>query len=230
MTTFPSSIPSHDEVDIWSIPLDKTDDDFDALRDLLDTTELERYNKLHPNHQHRYLISHAACRHILGHYTKTPARQIIYSKNDHGKPALDHEHPVYFNLSHSHDLALLAISSHSEVGIDVEYINHKAQWQKIAQRFFTAEEVSFLLNQPEERQEELFFQIWTRKEAYIKAIGTGLKTSLSSFSVISGNTIAPLNSAKSKATWYLQDLNLSTLYKTAMVQATPIKKIRYYSY
>jgi len=230
MTTFPSSPPDHDEIDIWTIPLDTNHDSTEALKKLLDTQELERYDKLHPNHQHRYLVSHAACRQILGGYTNTSAKQISYNKNDHGKPALDHENPVYFNLTHSHDLAILAISKYSEIGVDVEYFKNKASWKKIAQRFFTETEVSYLQNQPEDMQENLFFQIWTRKEAYIKAIGTGLSTSLSSFDATTSKTIKPLNSTKSKAIWYQEDLNLSTQYTGAVAQNTPIKKIRYYSY
>lgn len=230
MTAFPNSPPGPDEIDIWTILLDTNHDSAEALKTLLDSQELERYDKLHPNHQHRYLVSHAACREILGRYTKTPVKQITYIKNDHGKPALNHENPIYFNLSHSQDMAILAISKYSDIGVDVEYYKSKATWEKIAKRFFTETEVSFLLNQPEDRQEKLFFQIWTRKEAYIKAIGTGLSTPLSSFDVTTSKTIKPIDSIESKAIWYQEDLTLSAQYTGAVVQNTPIKKIRYYSY
>jgi len=230
MTTFPASPPTLHEIDIWTIPLDTSQNDTESLKNLLDTHELERYVKLHPKHQFHFLVSHAACRDILGRYTNTPAKQITYKKNSHGKPALNHDHPVYFNLSHSHDFAALAISCHSEIGIDVEYLKSKPHWEKIAKRFFTKTEVSYLLDQPKENQESFFFQIWTRKEAYIKAIGTGLSTSLSSFDVTASKTIKPLNSTKSNASWYLQDLDLSTKYKGTVALNTTIKKIRYYSY
>jgi len=230
MTISPPSLPALNEIDIWTIPLDTNQNSTETLKSLLDTQELERHDKLHPNHQYRYLVSHAACRDILGRYTNTPTKQIIYSKNNHGKPALIHDHPVYFNLSHSHDLAVLAISNHAEIGVDVEHLKSKPQWKKIAKRFFTKTEVSFLLDKPKEEQERFFFQVWTRKEAYIKAIGTGLSTSLSSFDVTASKTIKPLNSTKSDDNWYLEDLNLSPQYKGTVAQSTTIKKIRYYSY
>lgn len=224
------SLPDHDETDIWTIPLDTELDDISALESLLDSKELERYNKLHPRHKHRYLISHAACRNILEKYTSIPAEKIVFITNNFGKPGIKQTPPVYFNLSHSHDMAALAISSHSNIGIDIEYLKKKPSWLKLARRFFSNDEVNFLQSQPETRQLTQFFQIWTRKEAYIKAIGTGLNTPLSSFTVVSGDTVHPLHPTPSTTSWYQQDLDLPLLYKGTVVQDTPIKKIRYYSY
>lgn len=222
--------PERHHVDIWQVSLEATGSDLQALLILLDDHETERYQRLHHSHKNRYLISHAACRQVLSQYTKLAAKDIVYCKNDHGKPALQHNTPIRFNMSHSHDQAIIAISEHAEIGVDLEYMERKTDWTNLARRFFSPEEVDDLFRQQPNSQKTHFFQLWTRKEAFIKALGTGLSTPLDSFNVCKDSVIEFINADENAPSWYQKDLKLSSPYLASLVQSTPIDKIRYYSY
>lgn len=105
--------------------------------------------------------------------------ELRFLYNEHDKPSLQNSERHYFNISHSGE-EVVAAFSHQEVGIDVEKM--KGDRRKIAQRFFTPEEISDMLSQPnEQKQVKYFYRLWTLKESYMKALGTGLTMSLSSF-------------------------------------------------
>ncbi len=100
---------------------------------------------------------------------------------EHGKPYLVGQ-DLQFNLSHSHQLALLAFC-HREVGVDVEYTGRPVEYLALARRFFSQQEVELFEQLDPAAQQDEFFTIWTRKEAYIKALGEGLSHPLDDFSV-----------------------------------------------
>ena len=102
-------------------------------------------------------------------------------KNPYGKPRLTGIHDFYFNLSHSGHWVVLACGA-TELGIDVETIKAEQQKEKLARRFFTPEEQSFIFGE-ETGIDERFYQIWTAKESYLKYLGTGLQKALNSFCV-----------------------------------------------
>jgi len=214
-------------IDIWSIALNKTDINEAELLCILDKAEQQRYQRLHINHRHSFLLSHAACRHILSRYTHYSASEIEYSLNEHGKPGLANS-PYTFNLSHSHDLAIIAIGTGTDIGVDVEYLKSKPGYMKLAKRFFSPEEYEYLSRQKDSQLQEHFFQLWTRKEAFIKALGTGLSTPLKSFDSSHAEKI--IFNGDNELDWHQQDLTLDPAYKACVVQNTKIKKIRYYVY
>src|SRR5207248_1406414 len=118
----------------------------------------------------------------------TDAGDIAFDYGPSKKPKLAHHTrseatPFSFNVSHSGDLALIAFASLPDVGIDVEAIRPDFATSEIAERFFSPGEVENLLALPVPEQTEAFFQCWTRKEAYIKAVGEGLSIPLDSFDV-----------------------------------------------
>jgi 4'-phosphopantetheinyl transferase len=109
-----------------------------------------------------------------------------FTYGPHGKPALAGKNAssrISFNLSHSFGLAVYAFSKGRDLGIDVEHVQPESAGEDIARRFFSPREVGDLRSLPPEARTEAFFLCWTRKEAYIKALGTGLHTPLDSFSV-----------------------------------------------
>jgi len=106
--------------------------------------------------------------------------------NPYGKPSLSTGYgvpPLYFNLSHSGEVALLGTAVGAEIGIDVELIRPDVIKEGIAERFFAAAEVADLQALPEKLQADAFFHCWTRKEAYIKGRGIGLSLPLDRFEV-----------------------------------------------
>jgi len=124
-------------------------------------------------------------RDLLGRYLQTQPGQISFVYNAFGKPDLSPEfgNRLKFNLSHSAGLALIAIATASNVGVDLEYIRAQSDCADIARRFFSTAEVDYLTALPSHLYAEAFFNCWTKKEAYLKACGEGLAIPLNSFSV-----------------------------------------------
>ena len=118
-----------------------------------------------PQHRDQYLRSHAALRAILRGYTESP---LDFAIAEGGKPFLPGAPHLKFNLSHSHEMALVGVALHTEVGVDVEHIRPLSDYAAMAERFFPASEAADVLDERD------FFRRWTRIEAVLKARGVGL--------------------------------------------------------
>ena len=147
------------EVDVWRIALDT------ARVPPPTPGEAARSARFRtPQLADRYLKAHGAMRAILGRYTAMPLEFALHEK---GKPYLPLSPDVRFNLSHSHEIALVAVALNKEVGVDVEKLRPMAEYAAIAGRYFPPAE-------PAPADEVEFFQRWTRVEAVLKASGEGL--------------------------------------------------------
>lgn len=136
----------------------------------------------------RFLISRGILRELLAHYMDTEPAEVKFKYNEQGKPSLDDRHtswPLAFNLSHSGDLALVAIAVGRDIGVDVEYCRASsvADRMRVARRYFSKSEYAYLERQPVEDRVASFYRLWTCKEAFIKARGLGLTVPLASFDV-----------------------------------------------
>jgi 4'-phosphopantetheinyl transferase len=132
-----------------------------------------------------------------------------YSAQD--KPALaetglEDKSRLYFNLAHSHGLAVYAFSRGREIGVDVEHIRPIAEAEQIAERFFSAPEITLLQALSLQQKQETFFIIWTRKEAYLKATGAGLARPLDQFDVSLGPKLVVPGDPQEAARWSICDL------------------------
>jgi len=165
-------------VHIWLNYLNIHEARLKHLYPLLSAEEKERSERFKfYKHRKRFIASHGFMRSVLENYIETPASEIIFSASDKGKPELDkqvHNSNIFFNLSHSNNIALLAIALNHEVGVDVEHLDRKNDWKGIIKRFYTPDEQANIFKLPEDKQQNTFFQMWTRKEAYMKALGLGL--------------------------------------------------------
>ncbi len=175
------------QADIWRIPLEDTRLDPAMLWESLSSGEQGRAQRFRfPVHRQRFILAHAALRNILSRYLGLPARRLEFNHNAYGKPELtlqDGGDWLSFNLSHSHSLALVAVSIKRAVGVDIEQLRVDLADEKIAQRFFSTREVADLRSLPEDQRTQAFFACWTRKEAFIKALGQGLSMPLDAFDV-----------------------------------------------
>lgn len=134
----------------------------------------------------RFVAARASLRLILNRYLRIPAAVLRFAQNSYGKPYLDNsQNPqgLRFNLSHSQDLALLAITRNRELGIDIEFKQIDFATDEVAEQFFSPFEISQFATIPPELKTEAFFNCWTRKEAYIKGRGEGLSFPLDQFDV-----------------------------------------------
>ena len=178
---------SANEVHIWRATLDVDGAELKALAAVLSPDEQARASRFHfEKHRQYFVAARGVLRNVLARYLQQDPGRLRFCYNASGKPALTSEgeaKTIRFNLSHSGGLALYAIAHHREVGIDLENIRPGIAWADLAKRFFSTGEVLSLGSLPPQLQIEAFFNCWTRKEAYIKALGQGLQVPLDSFEV-----------------------------------------------
>ena len=175
------------EAHLWLVEFSFVREHLVYLESLLSSDEAQRAGRfLFPADRERFILSRGALREILSRYLgqAPPAIQFVYQQQ--GKPALAGEadrQRLSFNASHAESLALIALSDGRAVGVDVECIREDRMNIAIARRFFSPGEVEKLLSLPESRQAEAFFNGWTRKEAFLKACGEGLRMPLGAIEV-----------------------------------------------
>ncbi|MCB9878422.1 MAG: 4'-phosphopantetheinyl transferase superfamily protein [Planctomycetes bacterium] len=167
------------EVHVWAVPLHGDPSPFAALLSEAERQRVQRFR--FADHQRRYQIGHGALRTVLGGYLGCDPRAIEFRQGPRGKPYLAGEGP-HFNLSHSGKLALIALCEH-ELGIDLEKVRRLESMMQIAERHFSSGEFEALGELDDDRRELGFYRCWTRKEAYIKALGEGLSMALDTFDV-----------------------------------------------
>ncbi|HLK63609.1 MAG TPA: 4'-phosphopantetheinyl transferase superfamily protein [Bryobacteraceae bacterium] len=154
------------EIDVWRIRLGT------ACVPPPTADEAERASRfIKPILSERYLRAHGALRAILAKYT---AASIEFAVTTSGKPYLPGTPECRFNLSHSHDMALVAVAQEVEVGVDVEWVRSMGDQAQIAERFFPPSEAAAHMEVPLHCRERDFFRRWTRIEAVLKARGVGL--------------------------------------------------------
>jgi len=193
-----------DTIHVWRImlPLSCTDI-VNELQNYLSVEEQLGIEKLKFDaDRHRSLIARGGLRDILARYLQKTPRNLCFHYNEHGKPYLECQ-SLHFNVSHSRDCILYAISRSAPVGIDVEYCEKDIDCVSIAKQFFQQNEYVRLLELSEKDRVLEFYRCWTRKEAILKAMGTGL-----SF---------PLNS--SEVGWHLQEINPASGYVATVATA-----------
>jgi 4'-phosphopantetheinyl transferase len=173
------------EIHIWTVPLTACLADIDELRALLSPDEQERAGQFHfPHLEQRFAITHGILRILLAHYLGTPADTIGFTASENGKPAVTAPQTrLQFNLSHSRQMVAFAFGLDYELGVDIEEIRLVPEMEGIAHQFFSQGEIEDLMSVPVTDRPAAFFHIWTRKEAYIKATGKGLRLPLASFRV-----------------------------------------------
>jgi 4'-phosphopantetheinyl transferase len=172
-----------DDVHIWAANLQRPSAQVEAMRLLLSQDERERADKFHVDkNRAAYMCGRGLLRILAGHYTKLRPDEIVFQYGEKGKPELA-DCPLKFNVSHTHGLALLALTWGREIGVDVEKIRPLSDAGRLAKRSFSDEEYQVWTVVAEPQKMQAFFNCWTRKEAFIKAIGEGLSCPLNSFSV-----------------------------------------------
>ncbi len=170
------------ELHVWAVPLNGEPEAFTGLLSPAERQRLDRFR--FADHRRRFQIGHGSLRWILAGYLGTTPETIEFSQGPRGKPYLAQPGP-FFNLSHSGKLAMVAVAG-SEVGVDVEKVRRLDSLTPIARRHFSAREFAALDALDGAARELAFYRCWTRKEAYIKALGEGLSMSLDSFEVSLG--------------------------------------------
>lgn len=219
------SIASH-TVHLWLAELSFFENKEQALLALLNPDENKRANRLQQRpHRQRFIITRGLLRKILSLYTHIPAQEIEFVYGEHGKPSLgvNHQH-IQFNISHSGSMAIFALTIQQEVGVDIQKIETGFR-EKVAMRLMSKNEYQQLMELTGSARDRGFYQIWTKKEAVIKAAGEGLFEPWEDFSV-------DLSQQKQRLihplfNYYLERLDVPTGYEAALATSHPLKDIIY---
>lgn len=240
MTEWQSSIIqsplARNEVHIWRVNLEELDKDWHTLSSILSTDEQARANSYRFEHlKHRYIMGRSALRKLLGRYLNCSPISIRFSYNDYGKPSLsDNNSDIQFNVSRSQNIMLCAFVLNSEVGIDIEAINPNIDFAAISQSFFSEQERKALHEIDKNAIDRAFFRIWSRKEAYIKALGKGLSYPLQQFSVSLENNSAGIieyqDLINEDKCWQIYDIEIENDYSAALVIQASKWQLNYYNY
>jgi 4'-phosphopantetheinyl transferase len=196
-------------VTVWRVGLDPGDRAAEPLRGHLSLDEIERLERLRGSEVgRRWLISRAALREILAAELGGSPSSVRLQLGAHGRPALDpgiHPTDLDFNLSHSGDVALVAVARGLRVGIDVERLRRGRDPLRIADRYFSEAEVEAVRTFPQADRPAAFLRYWTAKEALAKGLGLGLRAPIGQLELAPrpGGTMVPVRLARD---WRLVEL------------------------
>ena len=219
----PADFPTR-HVDVWRVRLDQSaTPGFETS--ILSPDEIARANRFHFEKDRLYFSRcRSALRFLLADYLAIPAAEICFEYMAAGKPQLaagQNPRALQFNVSHSNSMALIAVGSGEQLGVDIERIRRDVDTNSLAERFFSTRERAGLRALPDQLRVDAFYACWTRKEAFLKATGDGLSFPLAKFSVttnpecdpeleeIDGNTAAGQR-------WFLADLTVAEGYRASV--------------
>jgi len=214
----------NDEVHVWQVPLWHRVPT-PPVPNLLSADELTRARRFYFERDHvRFVKCRTALRSILSRYVRLPAAEIRFEYQTNGKPAITAvQNPgrLQFSVSHSAQLALIAVSADYRLGIDIEKIRTSADIAALSGQFFSARENASLRSLPQSLQLQGFFACWTRKESFLKATGDGLFFPLSDFTVSTHPEAAPVieeirGDTLAGKHWFLADLPVGDGYRATL--------------
>jgi len=208
-------------VHLWQRSLRATEASIQACHDLLLPEEREkasRYRVERPRGD--YILTRGTLRSLLAKYLHTTPREITFQYTEYGKPYLANS-GLHFNVSHTEGLALLAFVWKRSIGVDVERVRPQTDAKTLAERFFSLHERRNLRDLTGDELHDAFFRCWTRKEAYIKAVGEGLSLPLHQFDVsIEPNPAEALIATRPDAIeanrWTIRNVPVATGYAAAL--------------
>jgi 4'-phosphopantetheinyl transferase len=219
-------------IEIWRIDLQKAGD-VAQLYALLSAEEQARADLFRfAEHRQRFIVAHAALRQILAAQLDLPPAQIRFSHTAAGKPAIDPASALTFNLSHSHQRAVVALASKRQLGVDLEYRARRISVKRMLS-CFSPDEREQLAKLDTTALQQAVLTTWVRKEAYVKALGTGILAALEGFSVEIGcDHPVPLRQplAGDTIAWHQRPISVATDYVGALVADGKAEPLTYHDW
>lgn len=212
----PDSFPlAANDVHVWAARLDVSSEERARLAAALSADEQERAARFrYENLRQRFVIGRGRLRQMLGRYLNVDPAALEFAYSDHGKPLLAAKFAgagIHFNLAHSQDLALFAFTRAGDLGVDVEMIRPLKDMKELVARFFSPRECERFREVADADRASAFFNLWTRKEAMLKATGEGIAGSLSAVEVCflpgePAQVIRVSGDAEAASRWSLREL------------------------
>lgn len=172
-------------IEVWQARLDLHPEEVMHCAQFLSHDERLRADRFYFEHdRRRFMVARGTLRLLLSRHVQIAPAAIVFAYMKNGKPfVVGSTAQLHFNVSHSDERALYAISRNCRLGVDIEYLNRDIDWHGLGRRFFTHNESTALQQLPASSRKRAFFACWTRKEAIIKATGDGLSLPLDQFEV-----------------------------------------------
>jgi 4'-phosphopantetheinyl transferase len=231
MRTTPPSSLAPDAVHVWRIALNPDDEVVVRLGATLSSDEVERADRFRgPMLRRRFVVGRAALRSVLAGYLEAEPERLTFVYGVRGKPRLaEVGEGLEFNLSHTEDLALFAITRGMAVGIDVERLRPMDDAGQIISRYFTPREQAEFFNYPQQERPAAFFRAWTRKEALLKATGDGLASLADTYevplAVAGAERMSFGDDTEAVRRWTLHDLDVGPEYLAALAVAGELGEV-----
>lgn len=215
---------SNSEVHLLNVSIDTISSEIQSFIDVLSEDEVRRaavYSLEKDRVQ--FIIGRGLLRIILGFYVDANPKELRFQYNEYGKPQLSEAllyNYISFNVSHSDNEIIYAISQGRKLGVDIERICLDLEFNEVLKRFFSPKEQWIIKNSPSEKQVNTFYMIWTRKEAYCKAIGTGIVSHFERIDVTAGtgeaNRYKVSGENIEEKYWVISDISIDENYTAAV--------------
>lgn len=229
-------ILNEEEAHVWRADLELDECFQSSFLKFLSPDEKKRASRFRFARDNRnFIVARGILRSLIGKYLKINPAEISFHYSEFGKPCIADNHSLQFNISHSQNIALFAFTKKLNVGVDVEFVNPDIEVKDIAAKFFSPNEVMNLLSLPEKEQTLGFFNCWTRKEAFIKAVGEGLSFPLDKFEV----SLEPDKPAKLLATdwepkavskWSIHSMSPGTKFVGSLVIEGQVNQVKFWNW
>ena len=217
-------------VEIWHGKVTAEDAHYQAYWRVLDEAEQTQAGKFKNALLHkRYVEIHGRLRNILAQKLNEPPEKITIKKAEHGKPYLADYPELGFNLSHSADRLMIAVSWNCQLGADIEISKQRINLSGLVDKCFAEEEIAYWTQLPENKKNLEFYRFWTRKEAFVKATGHGIVLGLNQCVINPENPTeflrVPDNCGQASA-WHVMDIDLEEGIYSALVTDKPFADVR----
>ena len=224
------------QVHLWFVDKKNHKDRLTSYWSILNELEKEKATKYRfEKDRDCSIIARGVIRMLLGNYLKIHPKDVKLKLGEFGKPFLNELSDIQFNVSHSANAIVLTFVKKDKIGVDIEHTKRNIEVNTIAKQFFSKEEITALFSLDEKYQKQAFFNCWTRKEAFIKALGSGLSFPLDQF-VVSLDTIknaqllATKWDDKEKEKWFLKSFEAVKDYIGALSVKGKITDVKYWKY
>jgi len=217
-----------DDADIWRLNISLNSPLLEDFKLILSHGEIDRANRyLQEKDSTRFIVSRGGLRRILGMYLNTPPAAIELAESKNKKPFIVNpgDTGLYYNVSHSNNWIVIAIAN-SEIGIDTEFVDSNLDYLEIISDVFSPDEVDYI---KQGNSSKLFFTLWTRKEALIKATGQGMDENFKAIPCVDGDHVMTDKIVSSDSNWLITSLELDENYLASVATNSTLREIRFWN-
>jgi 4'-phosphopantetheinyl transferase len=224
----PLEPPLEQQVHLWYATLACLLPRLDAYHELLDPVEQDRARRFRQkNDRERFVLGHGLLRELLGRYLKRDGSLIRLARGPFGKPFLERKR-LRFNFSDTKDAVLIGFTIAQEIGVDIETIERNVDHSAVSEHYFTRPEVAAI--QSDANAKQRFLDLWTRKEAVLKASGVGIMEDLRSLRVDGSRNVMVIEHEAfikmAAPEYHVHALRLSPGHFASIATAAEVKEVR----